>query len=835
LTHEALRMAYRAATHHVVTMHTVWGGTAWIGLLLVSWAGTAWSQQVPLAADTAAEAVVAQEAEALPGALEVATRWSQIADSAAAAGRLIERLGRTEVLAAGLREAERRAAELQALVESMAVTDYVRPERISRLRDQALLESQRLESLRTRTLARLEQLGEIRGAWTDRRDFWQRWQQELRGDADFAAVEPDLRRATARIDSVLEGGSATLGRLVVVQRGIEELRAENEQLRDMLDGMRAGGRAALLARGQPLLLSAAHRAELTDGGWRAWRPTAALRPAAFTAFVRDHAALLLFHLLLAAVLGLLARRLRSTERGAGGWSGLLEHPWPLGIFVSVVMLLQRVLLAPPIWDVLLWSIFGATAAVLARQVFAAYALRLTVYLFAAFYPVFILFEVMQLPAPLFRTALAAVAGGALPGFALLARRRTAVAAAEGVNDPRRIWPLRVGAAMWAVVLAAVILGYDALGRWILHASVTSAAVIFVVIVLLALIRGAVASLLVNDPAVRRHLALRVAVRLAQRLILLVQVVTVIGAVLVLLDVWQVTESPVATWQRVTAAGFDIGPIRVTIGRILLGMLVVYIAVIISWLVRNVAQSEVYGRWDFDRGVGESINKLVHYLFIIIAIIIALAVLGVELRNFAIVAGALGIGIGFGLQNVVSNFASGLILLFERPVRVGDTVVVAGEWGTITKIGLRSTVMMTLDQSEMIVPNTDLVSEKVVNWTLTNPTARVIMQVGVAYGSDIATVLTILKESGVAHESTLADPPPQALFMGFGDSSLDFELRVWVKEIRKRLEVRSVVLAEIQRRFTAAGIEIPFPQRDLHVRSVDSAAARALTQPAESSE
>jgi small-conductance mechanosensitive channel len=321
--------------------------------------------------------------------------------------------------------------------------------------------------------------------------------------------------------------------------------------------------------------------------------------------------------------------------------------------------------------------------------------------------------------------------------------------------------------------------------------------------------------------------LRVAVRLAQRLIFLVQIVTVIAAALVLLDVWQLTGSPVATWQSIVDTGFNVGPIRVTIGRILLGMFVVYAAVLISWLVRSVVQSEVYGRLDFDRGVGESINKLVHYLFITIAIMIALAVLGVELRNFAIMAGALGIGIGFGLQNVVSNFASGLILLFERPVRVGDTVIVAGEWGTITKIGLRSTIMMTFDQSEMIVPNSDLVSEKVVNWTLTTPIARVIMEVGVAYGTDIATVLRILTEAGIAHESTLHEPPPQALFMGFGDSSLDFELRVWVREIRNRLEVRSRVLTEIQRRFNEAGIEVPFPQRDLHVRSVDSDAARAL--------
>lgn len=820
-------MAYHGEVHHVVIMSSATITALGSALLLAMSPGSVWSQQVPVTTDTSASATQPQEPEAPPGALEIAARWSQLADSAGGADQLIERLSSTEDLAEAVSAVARRQAELEALFTSMVGADYVRPERISRLRDQALLEQQRVESLRQRAVDRLEQLGELRSAWVGRQNTWQAWRQALQDDPDAAAVAPDLNNAAARIDSVLQSVSATLTGLLDLQRSIEDVRANNERLRVTLTAMRTGGRAALLERGEPVLFSAAHRAQLADGGWRTWSPTAALRLDPYVGFVRAHAGVLLFHLILAIVLGLLARRLSSAARVVGGWSGLLEHPWALGMFASVVIALQRVLLAPPLWDVLVWSLFGATAAVLARTLFAAYALRLTVYLFAAFYPVFVLFEAMQLPAPVFRTALAAVAAVALPGFALMARRRTAAAAAEDVNDPRRIWPLRIGTIIWAVVLAALVIGYDSFGRWVLHASVTSGAVIFVVIVLLALIRGAVTSLVITDPGIRRHLALRVAVRLAQRLIFVVQIATVIAAALVLLDVWQLTASPVATWRSIVDTGFTVGTIRVTIGRILLGVLVVYAAVLISWLVRNVVQSEVYGRLDFDRGVGESINKLVHYLFITIAIIIALAVLGVELRNFAIIAGALGIGIGFGLQNVVSNFASGLILLFERPVRVGDTVIVAGEWGTITKIGLRSTIMMTFDQSEMIVPNTDLVSEKVVNWTLTNPTARVIMEVGVAYGSDITTVLRILTESGIAHESTLREPPPQALFMGFGDSSLDFELRVWVREIRNRLEVRSSVLTEIQRRFNEAGIEIPFPQRDLHVRSVDSGAARAL--------
>jgi potassium-dependent mechanosensitive channel len=351
--------------------------------------------------------------------------------------------------------------------------------------------------------------------------------------------------------------------------------------------------------------------------------------------------------------------------------------------------------------------------------------------------------------------------------------------------------------------------------------------VFTVVFLVTLAQGAIAALLRIESAGRFQFLRTLGVPLAQRFVKLIQVVLVVAAVLVLLDVWEMAGSPIVTWRALVGAGIVAGPVSITVGSLLVAALIVYFTLLLSWFLRTSVQSEVYRRWDFDRGVGDSINRLVHYALITLGVFVALGAIGIELQNFAILAGALGIGIGFGLQNVVNNFVSGLILLFERPVRVGDTVVLDGEWGTIRKIGLRSTIMQTFDQSEMIVPNADLVSEKVTNWTLSNPIARMIMPVGVAYGSSIGQVLDILRECGPAHESVLDDPAPVALFIGFGDSSLDFELRVWVREIRMRLEVRSVVLTEVERRLTEAGIEIPFPQRDLHVRSVDPAAAAAL--------
>jgi potassium-dependent mechanosensitive channel len=785
-----------------------------------SWPGRAGrGLPIPLlfAALTLPGGLWAQEPE--PGIFEVAMRARVVADSAARAERTIERLGATGAVEAELEEAARRHLELRSLLSSMVELEFVRLERLSRLRDQALLEDNRLEAIHARLIERLTQLGDMRGRWAAHQRQWRAWRAELAGDPDFPAVAADVAAALERIDAVVAQASDAATRLLALQRRTEELRAENEQIGAVVSAIRAGRRQALLQREESVLLSAEHRAELTVETLRRWQPLEAIQPAAYPAFLRGHLGLLVFHVLLALALGLVARRLRRVGSGADGWSGLLDHPWALGIVGSVAAAMQRVALAPPLWDVTLWVLFGATAALLSRRLFQARALRWTVYLLAAFYPVFLILEVVHLPVPMFRLGLAAVAAAAIPIFLVLGRRKAAAALAEGSTDPRRIWPLRIGATLWAVVLVATIAGYDALGRWVLHATVTTGAVVLVVILVFALVRAALAILLQGAETPRRLRG--VGVRLAQRLMGLVRIVVATAAALVLLDIWGIAESPVATWQRIVTAGLAIGPVQVTVGRLLVALLILYAAVLISGLARTLVTADVERRQEGDRGLSESISRLVHYAIVTVGVVIALAAMGVELQNFAIVAGALGIGVGFGLQNVVNNFASGLILLFERPVRVGDTVVVDGVWGTIQKIGLRSTVMVTFDQSEMIVPNADLVSEKVTNWTLSNPTARINLPVGVAYGSPISQVLEILIESAFAHEAVLKEPPPEALFVGFGDSSLDFELRVWVGNIRRRLQVQSTVLTEVEQRLSQAGIEIPFPQRDLHVRSIDA--------------
>jgi potassium efflux system protein len=198
--------------------------------------------------------------------------------------------------------------------------------------------------------------------------------------------------------------------------------------------------------------------------------------------------------------------------------------------------------------------------------------------------------------------------------------------------------------------------------------------------------------------------------------------------------------------------------------------------------------------------------------------VALAFLGFNLDRFAVIAGAFGVGIGFGMQAIVNNFVSGLILLFERPLRVNDRVQIGEVTGEIKRIGFRSSTVRTFEGAELIVPNSILVSETVTNWTLSDRLRRIDVQVGVAYGTDVRQVLDLLLGVAKQHAQVIDDPAPVSLFLGFGDSSLNFELRAWTERVEDWIQIRSELTVGIGDALNAAGIEIPFPQRDVHVNS-----------------
>jgi len=248
--------------------------------------------------------------------------------------------------------------------------------------------------------------------------------------------------------------------------------------------------------------------------------------------------------------------------------------------------------------------------------------------------------------------------------------------------------------------------------------------------------------------------------------------------------------------------------------------ILYGSFLASWILQKLLVDEVLVTRRVEMGVRVSVGRLIHYVLIFVGFVLALLVLGFEFTKLTIMLSALGVGIGFGMQAVVNNFISGLILLFERPVRVGDYIEFGGNWSEIKRIGLRATTVQTFDHADVIIPNADLITNQVTNWTLSNRLVRISIPVGVAYGSDVSLVMETLMTCAAANPKVAKTPVPHVLFLSFGENSLDFELRVWALDADEMLFARSELLQEIDRSFREAGIEIAFPQRDLHLRSLD---------------
>jgi small-conductance mechanosensitive channel len=429
-------------------------------------------------------------------------------------------------------------------------------------------------------------------------------------------------------------------------------------------------------------------------------------------------------------------------------------------------------------------------------------------------------RVLELPLPFFRLYTFVVAlGGLLLGIRMGLRRGRE-------ESSMFLWVFRAGTALFAIALFAELGGYNGLSSDLIECSLKSILSLSVCYMVMTLIRGALEWALyttrVRSIAILRNKA-ELIIRTSTRIIGFFMGLFLLAANLY---IWGIYESPVAALQGLLSLGFGIGKWRMTLGLILTAGMILYGSFLASHAVQAALTEGLFTMREVQMGARFSMARLIHYAFVLIGLLLALGALGVDLKNITILAGALGVGIGFGLQGIVNNFVCGLILLFERPVKVGDLVEIDSEWAQIKKIGLRATIVETFDQAEVVVPNSELVNNQVKNWTLTNRASRLTIPVGVAYGSDVSEVLRLLKECADEHPMVTKTRPPVVLFVRFGESSLDFELRVYT-DVDHRLEVQSELLQAIDRRFREAAIEIPFPQRDLHIRGAEPTSAAEM--------
>ncbi|MEM1437522.1 MAG: mechanosensitive ion channel domain-containing protein [Pseudomonadota bacterium] len=398
-----------------------------------------------------------------------------------------------------------------------------------------------------------------------------------------------------------------------------------------------------------------------------------------------------------------------------------------------------------------------------------------------------------------------------------------------VNGLRRFRvPRLMGFVALAVALGAALLGYLNFASYMTHGVVRTFAAIIVVWILLWLVFSLFESIIDGSTAVARRFRdfastsesdSRTGFGIMQ---LTADIIIWFGFAVYLVYVWDSSGVTLDQITKLIMEGDTIGGIELQPLRIAIGLLTFAVLIALTGWIKRLIDKRWLRHMNMDRGARDAIVTLSGYIGFVVAVLIALNAAEINLAGLAIVGGALALGIGFGLQAIASNFVSGLILLFERPIKAGDFVTVGGVEGFVRRIRIRATDIETLDNQNVLVPNSELVSGHVTNWVLRNPQGRLRIRVGVAYGSDVDLVRALMEEIGRGHEDVITDgqaPAPRALFMGFGDSSLDFELRVRIRRIEKRFTVISDINFAIDKAFREHNITIPFPQRDLHLISL----------------
>jgi len=261
-----------------------------------------------------------------------------------------------------------------------------------------------------------------------------------------------------------------------------------------------------------------------------------------------------------------------------------------------------------------------------------------------------------------------------------------------------------------------------------------------------------------------------------------------------------------------------GSITFSVNSLVVGAIIFAVAIILSRTVSDLLRRRIAKRAYLDPGIQYTLGRLTQYLVITIGILLALTIgIGLNLTSLAVIFTALSVGIGFGLQYIAADIASGFILLFERPVRVGDRITIGEDEGDVQSINLRTTVVLTNNRVSIIVPNSKLVSQRLINWSYGDPRARIAIPIGVAAESDIDLVTKTLRQAADGVDNVLTEPAPKVQFLKFGDWSLDFRLLVWTNRPRLHMQIRSDINYRIDKLFREAKIEIPYPQTELRIR------------------
>jgi len=696
-------------------------------------------------------------------------------------------------------------------------------------------------------------LGELEQEWYESERNLKRWDDDLRRVADIidkeltrldnsaevwantlaeaqaAGVAPELleltRTTEASINQMRQSLGALQRRAFALQGKVGRTQASVQTALDRISDEETSLLNNLLRRERPPLWSdsvygASVQAMAGRVGSELSRSWAAIER-----MVRGELDRLGFQIVLLIVIGLFLGRARTHARQLAEADSLttsamkiFERPFSIAALITLVLTPQIYLSTPPaafdaISLLMLIPILRLVGPLLEAK------LRPALYFLAGLYLVDWLRDLLE-AAPLVARLIFVIEMLAATVLAVMLVRSKALHRADGQKMQSGVrMALDIALGLTSLAALATVAGFVRLGV-LLGTGVLNSA--YLAILLLAVARAAEALVaLFMRSWLSEHLHLiatrRAAIRKNSARVIRLGSFTI--WLFVMLDLFALRDAVIDFVKTIIFAELKAGALAISLGDVLAFGATIVAAVIIARMIIVLLEEDVYPRMQLGRGVGFAISSVIKYALITVGFLLAVGAMGIGMDRITILLGAFGVGLGFGLQTIINNFVSGMILVFERPVQVGDSIEVSGVKGKITRIGIRSSTIRTFDGADVTVPNGTMLSDALTNWTMTDRHRRLEVSVGVAYGTDPDTVIRLLKQALAAQEGLLDQPAPMILFTGFGDSSLDFVVRAWVEDNDIYVTTQSDLALRVNRILADNDIEIPFPQRDLHLRSV----------------
>jgi small-conductance mechanosensitive channel len=653
-------------------------------------------------------------------------------------------------------------------------------------------------------------------------DLWAQTDHQAAREGVPDALRERIRAARHGIRTAQESLRERRERLLSVQAAVSQRTAIVAEQLALLAGESARVRQGLLVRDSaPLWQSWAHA---PGDAWRAMGQNAVDNLADVVRYAADEPGRVSAHLVVFVGLWLAALIARPGVAGAGGDATLATVRWllarPLSTATVIAVLLARFLHPKaPAAVVTLGLLLGIVPLYRLLRIGVFAALPAVPVAFVVLLAVQATHDLLPPFSPLARTLLLLIDLAVVIGLGWQLRQRHL----DRLELPAR-WRRTLGGIATALVgvmafaAAANLAGYVLLAMLVSEAALAAISTGIAAYVVTLVLNGVVL-LVLDAPFARAVRAVdyhRRALHRWSAVAIRIAAIAFWGATV--LHRLALLEGAIGVVQAVLAAPLEVGTLHISLGDVLALGITLWIAVVLARITRSLLEDDVLPRLALPRGVPVAISTSASYVIVFLGVLAAFSAAGVDFGRLTVLLGALGVGLSFGLQNVVNNFVSGLILLAERPIQIGDMIDIEGVSGQVQRIGIRSSTIRTMDGAEVIVPNGNLLSQKLVNWTLSDRLRRIEITVGVAYGSDPERVVTLLTNVARQHPAIIPQPEPIVSFLGFGESSLDFALRAWTQGTAQFGQVRSELGLAVYRALREAAIEIPFPQRDVHVHA-----------------